>query len=73
MTTFCPFLSQALFQKYVEDVDFVRSRVAEDEAVREFNRQREHLEKQNASLKNQLSKAMGGSKTDIGKIMDVSY
>ncbi|KAM3967911.1 testes of unusual size [Aphomia sociella] len=61
---------KALFHKYVEDIDFVRSRVAEDEAIREFNRQRDHLEKQVAALKQQLSKSVGGSKSDIGKIMD---
>ncbi|XP_053620233.1 cilia- and flagella-associated protein 57 isoform X1 [Plodia interpunctella] len=61
---------KALFHKYVEDIDFVRSRVAEDEAIREFNRQRDHLEKQVASLKQQLAKSLGGSKSDIGKIMD---
>ncbi|KAJ8735588.1 hypothetical protein PYW07_007208 [Mythimna separata] len=59
-----------LFHKYVEDIDFVRSRIADDEAVREFNRQRDHLEKQVASFKFQLTKAMGGSKNDICKIMD---
>ncbi|XP_050681259.1 cilia- and flagella-associated protein 57 isoform X2 [Leptidea sinapis] len=59
-----------LFHKYVEDIDFVRSRIAEDEAIREFNRQRDHLEKQVASLKAQLSKSLDGSKSDIGKIMD---
>lgn len=63
---------QSLFHKYVEDIDFVRSRLADDEAVREFNRQRDHLEKQVAALKQQLSKSLGGSKSDIGKIMDVS-
>lgn len=63
---------QALFHKYVEDIDFVRSRIAEDEAIREFNRQRDHLEKQVAALKQQLAKSLGGSKSDIGKIMDVS-
>lgn len=57
----------------MEDIDFVRSRVAEDEAIREFNRQRDHLEKQVAALKHQLAKSLGGSKSDIGKIMDVSY
>lgn len=56
----------------MEDIDFVRSRIAEDEAIREFNRQRDHLEKQIAGLKQQLAKALGGSKTDIGKVMDVS-
>ncbi|KAF9421540.1 hypothetical protein HW555_002473, partial [Spodoptera exigua] len=61
---------KTLFQKYVEDIDFVRSRIADDEAVREFNRQRDHLEKQVAGLKQQLTKALGGSKSDIGKIMD---
>ncbi|XP_031769045.2 cilia- and flagella-associated protein 57 isoform X1 [Galleria mellonella] len=61
---------KALFHKYVEDIDFVRSRIAEDEAIREFNRQRDHLEKQVAALKQQLSKSVGGSKSDIGKIMD---
>ncbi|XP_039752116.1 cilia- and flagella-associated protein 57 [Pararge aegeria] len=61
---------KALFQKYVEDIDFLRSRVAEDEAIREFNRQREHLEKQLAGLRTQLSKSLGGSKSDIRKIMD---
>ncbi|CAG4978626.1 unnamed protein product [Parnassius apollo] len=61
---------KALFHKYVEDVDFIRSRVADDEAVREFNRQRDHLEKQIAALKQQLSKCLGGSKSDITKIMD---
>ncbi|XP_045769045.1 cilia- and flagella-associated protein 57 isoform X2 [Maniola jurtina] len=61
---------KALFQKYVEDIDFLRSRVAEDEAIREFNRQREHLEKQVAGLKGQLAKSLGGSKSDIRKIMD---
>ncbi|CAG9581445.1 unnamed protein product [Danaus chrysippus] len=61
---------KALFQKYVEDIDFVRSRMAEDEAIREFNRQRDHLEKQVAGLKMQLSKSLDGSKSDIGKIMD---
>ncbi|XP_038207858.1 cilia- and flagella-associated protein 57 [Zerene cesonia] len=59
-----------LFHKYVEDIDFVRSRIAEDEAIREFNRQRDHLEKQVAALKMQLSKSLDGSKSDIGKIMD---
>ncbi|CAF4793044.1 unnamed protein product [Pieris macdunnoughi] len=59
-----------LFQKYVEDIDFVRSRIAEDEAIREFNRQRDHLEKQVAALKMQLSKSLDGSKSDIGRIMD---
>lgn len=63
---------QALFQKYVEDIDFVRSRIAEDEAIGEFNRQRDHLEKQVAALKQQLSKSLDGSKSDIRKIMDVS-
>ncbi|XP_022822197.1 cilia- and flagella-associated protein 57 isoform X2 [Spodoptera litura] len=61
---------KTLFHKYVEDIDFVRSRIADDEAVREFNRQRDHLEKQVAGLKRQLAKALGGSKSDIGKIMD---
>ncbi|XP_075972690.1 testes of unusual size isoform X1 [Anticarsia gemmatalis] len=61
---------KTLFHKYVEDIDFVRSRIADDEAVREFNRQRDHLEKQVAGLKQQLSKSLGGSKSDIGKIMD---
>ncbi|XP_028156155.1 cilia- and flagella-associated protein 57 [Ostrinia furnacalis] len=61
---------KALFHKYVEDIDFVRSRIAEDEAIREFNRQRDHLEKQVAALKQQLAKSLGGSKSDIGKIMD---
>ncbi|XP_073957164.1 cilia- and flagella-associated protein 57-like isoform X1 [Choristoneura fumiferana] len=61
---------KALFHKYVEDIDFVRSRIAEDEAIREFNRQRDHLEKQVAGLKQQLAKALGGSKSDINKIMD---
>ncbi|CAH2102487.1 unnamed protein product [Euphydryas editha] len=61
---------KALFQKYVEDIDFVRSRIAEDEAIREFNRQRDHLEKQVAALKQHLSKSMDGSKSDIRKIMD---
>ncbi|XP_046965131.1 cilia- and flagella-associated protein 57 [Vanessa cardui] len=61
---------KALFQKYVEDIDFVRSRIAEDEAIREFNRQRDHLEKQVAALKMQLSKSLDGSKSDIRKIMD---
>ncbi|XP_072943065.1 cilia- and flagella-associated protein 57 isoform X1 [Epargyreus clarus] len=61
---------KALFHKYVEDIDFVRSRMAEDEAIREFNRQRDHLEKQVAALKMQLEKSLGGSKSDIGKIMD---
>ncbi|CAB3240040.1 unnamed protein product [Arctia plantaginis] len=61
---------KSLFHKYVEDIDFVRSRLADDEAVREFNRQRDHLEKQVAALKQQLSKSLGGSKSDIGKIMD---
>ncbi|XP_021188779.3 cilia- and flagella-associated protein 57 isoform X1 [Helicoverpa armigera] len=61
---------KTLFHKYVEDIDFVRSRIADDEAVREFNRQRDHLEKQVAGLKYQLNKALGGSKSDIGKIMD---
>lgn len=61
---------KALFHKYVEDIDFVRSRIAEDEAIREFNRQRDHLEKQVAALKQQLTKSLGGSKSDIGKIMD---
>ncbi|CAH0405353.1 unnamed protein product [Chilo suppressalis] len=61
---------KALFHKYVEDIDFVRSRIAEDEAIREFNRQRDHLEKQVAALKQQLAKSLGGSKSDICKIMD---
>ncbi|KOB73579.1 WD repeat-containing protein 65 [Operophtera brumata] len=61
---------KALFHKYVEDIDFLRSRVADDEAIREFNRQREHLEKQVAGLKQQLASALGGSKSDINKIMD---
>lgn len=61
---------KTLFHKYVEDIDFVRSRVAEDEAIREFNRQRDHLEKQVTALKQQLAKSLGGSKSDIGKIMD---
>ncbi|CAH2050452.1 unnamed protein product, partial [Iphiclides podalirius] len=61
---------KALFHKYVEDAEFLRSRVAEDEAVREFNRQRDHLEKQIAALKEQLAKSLGGSKSDITKIMD---
>lgn len=56
----------------MEDIDFVRSRIAEDEAIREFNRQREHLEKQLAGLKQQLAKSLGGSKSDICRIMDVS-
>lgn len=56
----------------MEDIDFLRSRVAEDEAIREFNRQREHLEKQLAGLRAQLAKSLGGSKSDIRKIMDVS-
>lgn len=47
--------------------------MAEDEAIREFNRQRDHLEKQLAGLKKQLAKALGGSKADINKIMDVSH
>lgn len=68
----CTCYPQALFHKYVEDIDFVRSRIAEDEAIREFNRQRDHLEKQVAALKQQLAKSLGGSKSDIGKIMDVS-
>lgn len=55
----------------MEDIDFIRSRIADDEAVHEFNRQRDHLEKQVAGFKSQLAKAMGGSKSDIGKIMDV--
>ncbi|XP_049879809.1 cilia- and flagella-associated protein 57 [Pectinophora gossypiella] len=61
---------KALFHKYVEDIDFVRSRLAEDEAIREFNRQRDHLEKQLASVRLQLSRAVSGSKGDINKIMD---
>lgn len=69
---YLPNFFQALFQKYVEDIDFVRSRIAEDEAIREFNRQRDHLEKQVAALKMQLSKSLDGSKSDIRKIMDVS-
>lgn len=56
----------------MEDADFLRSRVAEDEAVREFNRQRDHLERQIAALKEQLAKSLGGSKSDITKIMDVN-
>lgn len=47
--------------------------MAEDEAIREFNRQRDHLEKQVAGLKMQLSKSLDGSKSDIGKIMDVRH
>ncbi|GBP75293.1 Cilia- and flagella-associated protein 57 [Eumeta japonica] len=61
---------KVLFHKYVEDIDFLRSRVAEDEALREFNRQRDHLEKQVVLLKNQLAKALGGTKSDVGRIMD---
>lgn len=61
---------KALFHKYVEDIDFIRSRMADDEAIREFNRQRDHLEKQVSNLKQQLEKAVGGSKSDIGRIMD---
>ncbi|XP_063616617.1 cilia- and flagella-associated protein 57 isoform X2 [Cydia splendana] len=61
---------KALFHKYVEDIDFVRSRVAENEAIREFNRQRDHLEKQVAGYRQQLTKALGGSKNDINRIMD---
>lgn len=57
----------------MEDVDFIRGRMADDEAMREFNRQRDHLEKQIASLKQQLEKSVGGSKNDIGKIMHVNY
>lgn len=56
----------------MEDIEFVKSRAADDEAIREFNRQRDHLEKQVAALKQQLAKSLGGSKNDIGKIMDVS-
>ncbi|KAJ2947907.1 hypothetical protein O0L34_g9698 [Tuta absoluta] len=61
---------KALFHKYTEDIDFVRNRMAEDEAVSEFNRQRDHLEKQLASVRSQLEKALSGSKSDINKIID---
>ncbi|XP_037969047.2 cilia- and flagella-associated protein 57 [Plutella xylostella] len=61
---------KALFQKYVEDLDFIRERASEDEAVREFNRQRAHLEKQCAALRHQLAQSQGGAKTDVHKIMD---
>lgn len=44
----------------------------DDEAIREFNRQRDHLEKQLSSVRGQLQKALSGSKGDINKIMDVS-
>lgn len=44
----------------------------DDEAIREFNRQRDHLEKQLGSVRSQLQKALSGSKGDINKIMDVS-
>lgn len=45
----------------------------DDEAIREFNRQRDHLEKQLSSVRAQLHKALSGSKGDINKIMDVSF
>ncbi|XP_026319729.1 cilia- and flagella-associated protein 57 [Hyposmocoma kahamanoa] len=61
---------KTLFHKYVEDIDFIRSRMQDDEAIREFNRQRDHLEKQLNSVKTQLQKALSGSKGDINKIMD---
>ncbi|XP_041975861.1 cilia- and flagella-associated protein 57 isoform X1 [Aricia agestis] len=59
-----------LFHKYVEDDEFLQVRKGEEEAMGEFNRQRDHLERQIAGLKTQLAKSQGGAKGDVVRIMD---
>jgi hypothetical protein len=65
----CP---QHLYKKYSKDTSFNRSQGQDVEAQTEFMRQREHLERTVASLKQQVYKGTSGKRDNVSKIMHVS-
>jgi predicted transcriptional regulator len=65
----CP---QHLYHKYSQDSDFFKSHAQDTDVQAEFMRQREHLERTVASIKQKVHKDTSAKQDDVSKIIHVS-